>query len=167
MVKKIICLLLTFIMLTSSAAFVFASDEASESGEKYVYRDDTYDFEMMADPMDVTDEEFFGVWDWESGSWTTESWFKYDEFPEMSKVVDAVKNGDYDLAKDELRKYYISRKDVIYNQSGLNVNNADRLQAELQARNMYAATTTGTPIEIIQGVDGQWQILSSKEFFHM
>ena len=161
--KKIICLLLTFIMLISSAAFVFAAEETSEGGEKYVYRDDTYDFEMMSDPMDVTDEEFFGVWDAESQSWSTESWFRYDEFPEMEKVESAVKNGDYDKAKEELRKYYISRKDVLYTQSGVNVNDADRLQAELQARNMYAATTTGTPIEIVPGVNGDWQVMSSKD----
>ena len=163
MVKRIICLILTFIMIVSSVALVSASDESSGDAEKYVYRDDTYDFEMMSDPMDVTDEEFFGVWDSATQTWAVESWFKYDEFPEMSKVEAAAKAGDYDLAKDELRKYYISRKDLLYHQDVTSLGSAPMLQAELMARNMYAATTTGTPIEILSGLNGEWQLMSSKE----
>ena len=84
--KKIICLVLSFLVLLSSVTLVNATEAQAE---KYVYRNNTYDFAILdKDPMTITDEEFFGQYD-RYGNEIIAPYFKYDEFPEMAKVKEA------------------------------------------------------------------------------
>ncbi len=62
------------------------------------------------DPMDVSDEFFFGVWNDEEHIWTTAPLFKYSEFEGLAGVEAAAKAGNYELAKEEFLNYY---KDVL------------------------------------------------------
>ena len=86
--KKIICLVLTFLMLASSLTFVSASEE----GEVYVYRNNTYDFSICPDPMHITDEDFFGEWDADQKVWIQEPDFNYEKY-EGLKLVEEAANG--------------------------------------------------------------------------
>ena len=98
--------------VTAFAAKV--SDNAYDADGKYIYRSDTYDFPMLSDPQDLPDEQFFGKWDAVNEVWERPSYFKYDTdpdlYPEMEPVVAAVKEGDYELAKQELMDYYTPKK---------------------------------------------------------
>ena len=56
--KKYICLVLSLLVLLSSLPVVYATETEPE---KYIYRTDTYDFDVIdADPMFMSDEAFFG-----------------------------------------------------------------------------------------------------------
>ncbi|MBR5518953.1 MAG: S-layer homology domain-containing protein [Clostridia bacterium] len=67
---------------------------------------DYFGYPIFGDPQDITDEEFFGKWNNVTNRWILEPYFRYSEFPDMAKVEEAAKNGDYTLAKKELREYY-------------------------------------------------------------
>jgi len=67
---------------------------------------DYFGYPILGDPMDISDEEFFGKWDKVTNNWVLEPYFRYSDFPDMAKVEEAVKNADYPLAKKELREYY-------------------------------------------------------------
>ena len=63
--------------------------------------------EELKDPKHMSDEDFFGVWN--GSTWTTESKFKYESYPDLAKVEAAAKLGDYELAKLELLNYMKER----------------------------------------------------------
>ena len=70
--KRIICLVLSLLILLSTTSFVLADEE------KYVYRKSTYDFSLLTtDPMYISDEEFFGTYD-KKGREIIPSYFRYD-----------------------------------------------------------------------------------------
>lgn len=62
--------------------------------------------EPFVDPMFMSDEEFFGVWDGES--WKTVGKWDYN-FPGLEPVGEAAKTGDYTLAKEKLLEYFRNR----------------------------------------------------------
>lgn len=62
--------------------------------------------EEFVDPMFMSDEEFFGVWDGEG--WTTEGKWNYS-YPGMESIGEAAKTGDYGLAKEKLFEYFRNR----------------------------------------------------------
>ena len=158
--KKYLCLLLSFLILTSSVPFVLASDsEIEEVVEKYEYRNNTYQFSVMdKDPMLITDEEFFGKYD-RYGNVIIESYFKYEDFPGLAEVEEAAMDGDYEAAKEALYEYYFTQKyDKIAPASSLSASGL--LQAEIQARNFYSADSNGTSICITDFVGKEWETVS-------
>ncbi|MBR5517910.1 MAG: S-layer homology domain-containing protein [Clostridia bacterium] len=156
--KKIICIVLTFMMLTSSLTFVYASEE---DREVYVYRNNTYDFSICPDPMHVTDEDFFGEWDADREVWIQEPDFNYEKYEGLKLVESAAKAGDYETAKEELMAYYVPQK---YNKvkDNAQASTSNLLESEKMARNFYATNYTGRSIEILGGVNEQWNRITSK-----
>lgn len=63
--------------------------------------------EVLTDPKHMSDEDFFGVWD--GSRWTTQGKFNYSYSPELKKVEEAAKAGNYPLAKEELLIYMKNR----------------------------------------------------------
>ena len=114
---------------------------ASQKEELDNYYDDTvqqyqqYDY---ADPNIITDEELFGKW--EDDSWSIEPLLDYDNYPEMSAVLEMAQNGDYEGAKDAILEFYRNGpfKNYKYLDPGTDgtaVNN--RAKAEALMENMY------------------------------
>ncbi|MBR3932883.1 MAG: S-layer homology domain-containing protein [Clostridia bacterium] len=60
----------------------------------------------IKDPMHTSDEELFGKWDIADGSWSVTPLLQYDKFPTLNNVKAAVKQGNYENAKDLLLAYY-------------------------------------------------------------
>ncbi|MBP3360633.1 MAG: S-layer homology domain-containing protein [Clostridia bacterium] len=99
---------------------VLPGDTAPETKTNYENRKvtfdlDAYDFTDPSKlerpvPMFLTDEQLFGKWDSGKGTYTVEGKLDYSyESPyryNLSAVEDAVKKGDYELAKAELLQYY-------------------------------------------------------------
>lgn len=149
--------MLTILMLVSSVAFV----SASESEEKYVYRNNTYDFSIMSDPMHYTDEDFFGQWDADKQEWIQEPDFNYEKYEGLKAVEAAAKAGDYETAKEELMAYYVPKKyDKVKKSTQATTSNL--LESEKMARNMYATNSTGRSIEIVGGVNEDWNRITAK-----
>jgi len=148
--KKIICLVLSLLMISSTTSIALADEN-----EKYVYRNNTYDFKLITtDPMFISDEDFFGTFD-RQGNEVIPSYFRYDEFPGMAAVKAAAMEGDYDGAKEALYEYYLGqKKDKV--SVATTLSDTDLIQAEMQARNIYSATTGGMPIQITEPVGTEW-----------
>jgi len=108
-VKRLITFALLFCMLLTVMP-VSASEEEADTSELITYDqpDNWDDYVIDSDPMQITDEEFFGVWDKDAEKWTSKPYFRYDDFADMLPVKEAVMEGDYDLAKDALLAYYQS-----------------------------------------------------------
>jgi len=67
----------------------------------------TYNYKILNDPMKTTDPDFFGLWNQKSQMWENHGILDYDKYSnELSSVIDAVKSGDYRLAKNHLLEYY-------------------------------------------------------------
>jgi len=67
----------------------------------------TYSYPILKDPMKVKDSDFFGLWNSERQAWENEGVFDYNKYSaELASVIDAVKSGDYKLAKNQLLEYY-------------------------------------------------------------
>jgi len=155
--KKIISVILTLMILTSCLPVALAAGAYDENG-KYVYRNNTFQFELIQeDPQHITDEDFFGVWNEETGQWVVESYFKYghEDFPGLAPVEEAAKQGDYAAAKKALMDYYLPQKydKVTKNPS---VGDSDYYEVEFQGRNMYASSTQGTPLAVTDWVYDDW-----------
>ena len=63
-------------------------------------------YPMFDDPDYISDEAFFGKWNSSTSSWTSQPYFRYSDYPAMSKVESAAKAGNYETAKNELLAYY-------------------------------------------------------------
>jgi len=63
--------------------------------------------EEFADPMFMSDEEFFGVWN--GKQWATEGKLDYS-YPGLETVSEAARTGNYTLAKERLYTYFRDRK---------------------------------------------------------
>lgn len=68
--------------------------------------------EIFVDPQHMTDEDFFGKWDSETATWTTEGKFDYANNSDLERIEEAVKNGagNYTEAKEELLTYIRNRE---------------------------------------------------------
>ena len=66
----------------------------------------TYNYPILTDPMQMSDEELFGAWSTAEEGWMVEPKFAYSEWPAMQAVEEAAKAGDYAAAKDALLEYY-------------------------------------------------------------
>lgn len=135
---------------------VFAS-----KGEVYVYRNNTFDYNLVPEPMNVTDEDFFGKWDNVNRLWVEQPDFNYEKFPGLADVEKAAKNGDYKAAKEALMAYYVPQKN---DKIGKSYSSATAIQeSEMAARNVYASRQTGTPIGFVPGATTQWKELSTTD----
>ena len=149
--KKYISLLLSVLFVTSclissGITSVFATGE-----EQIWNRADYYEETMTAhsqfdvsDPMHVTDEEFFGVYD--GSKWTTEPSFNYAKYPDMAAIEKAAKAGDYAKCKDELLKYYQEKfgKLDLGTVGGQALDERSRVKAEAVFDNMFFAEFSDT-----------------------
>lgn len=87
-------------------AEIYAAGEA-EIQEKYPKAADGHYLvvENYQDKIDrVPDGTLFGTY--QDGQWTTQPILRYEDFPEMSAIEEAAKQGDYDAAKNELLEYH-------------------------------------------------------------
>ena len=110
--KCLISVLLTFSMLfTIVPSSVFAETEEVSELITYEQPKNAYDYTIPADPMQLSDEEFLGKWDSSVNAWIEKPYFDYDKYEGLTPVKEAVKNGDYKTAKNELLEYYRSVKD--------------------------------------------------------
>lgn len=76
--------------------------EESENEEASEYEDVSH----------MSDEEFFGEWDYETETWKTVGKLNYDYSPDLSEVERLVKLNSYSMAKDALLEYYRNRTSV-------------------------------------------------------
>lgn len=76
----------------------------------YVLREHTElpnnEYPAISDPMHMSDEELFGEWNAGTYEWKTTPILRYDSVAGLSGVENAVKKGDYDLAKTLLLAHY-------------------------------------------------------------
>ncbi len=123
-----------------------------------------YYYPLYGDPMYISDETMFGVWDETNGEWATLPRFRYSQFPAMADVEAEAKKGNYSKAKEELLKYYLSvRYERIERTStSLSETSRDKSDAymESMARNTYP-DVIGTADQIgIVGTTNEWQTIS-------
>ncbi len=147
----ILCLTCT---LVPSA--VFAEDTVMDYSELITYeKPGIYDYVIDEDPMQISDEKFFGIWDNEAEEWISQPYFRYDEFPEMIGVKEAVQGGDYDLAKEELLTYYRSVRDERYIPVS-SVSKNDKIRTEALEKNVYCVSGMNGKIQGFINVDNEW-----------
>lgn len=86
-----------------------------KNGDAVLTKDFTFTVladEKFTDPLSMSDEEFFGVWD--GDSWQTEPKWNYSFNEGMENLGEVVKeigvSGDYTKAKEELLNYFKGRK---------------------------------------------------------
>ncbi|MEE1043437.1 MAG: S-layer homology domain-containing protein [Clostridia bacterium] len=158
--KRIISIILTLVILTSCSSVAFAAGAYDENG-KYVYRNNTFQFQLIdEDPQHITDEEFFGVWNKEMGEWDVESCFDYEKFPGLADVEAAVKAGDYVTAKQELKDYYLPQQlDKVPDQASADTD--ELLMTQLQGRNMYTGLANAKALAIFpEYTSPEWKTIS-------
>ncbi|MBR5518424.1 MAG: heparinase II/III family protein, partial [Clostridia bacterium] len=107
---------------------------------------DYFGYPIYGDPMDISDEEFFGKWDDLKQEWVLTPYFAYHNYPEMSKVEEAAKAGDYATAKVELKNYYSNytgRAVPVYSLSAKASDYLDALSRNVFAYSYVAMTAIG------------------------
>ena len=124
---------------------------------------DYYYYPIYDDPMYISDEDFFGVWDESENAWSTYPYFRYTEYPEMSAVADAAKAGDYDQAKVEMLNYYKKMKSSRVPEKGTISDTGWEKYAiylEAMARNTYPnGFISGDEINFFK-VGNEWETVS-------
>ena len=147
--KRILSFMLSFIMVSVIAGEIPAMAETVWSQEQYYIDSITkYNDFDYSDPQHISDKEFFGEWDAQEGMWKEDyiPYFWYEEFPGLSKVEEAAKNGDYETCKEELLEYY-REKSGNYNMGYPGRSNLDdqtRARAEMAFSNMAGYSYTNT-----------------------
>jgi len=105
---------------------VYSYDGSGEIGE--IVPDDSEHFgPHFEDPMHMSDEEFFGVWDDELGDWdkTFPGKINYSASDKLSLMEQFVKEGDYESAKSEWLYYLKSRTNQSKGPTSSDYHNAD------------------------------------------
>ncbi len=149
----LICLLLTITPISASA-----SQEADLSElVTYDQPDNWDDYVIDSDPMQISDEEFFGVWDKELEKWTSKPYFRYDEFPDMLPVKEAVMEGDYARAKDELLIYYQSVAPDRSEAQATHPGKVKRMSSLALEKNMYYVNAMNGSIINFFNVDNEFK----------
>ena len=142
------------VMLLSSVNFVSA-----DNSDLILYNppESTFDYYIEGDPQDITDEEFFGVWNKDAQIWTSKPYFDYDKYEGLAHVEYAVKEGNYDTAKDELLSYYRSVREDRSLDPASHPGSAYVKRAEALGLNAYtvSASQAGSIQDIIT-VDNEW-----------
>lgn len=155
--KKAIALLLTTVMTLTAAGIVPVAAEDIQWDRAAYYQESIADYSQFdySDPQHISDEDFFGVW--ENDSWTKEPYFRYEDFPEMSAVEEAAKNGDYPTCKEELLSYYRAKHETYTIDTSVSKNYSDKTLAsyEMGMDNVIAggASISG---RLILGKEKEW-----------
>lgn len=106
------------VSVTLTVTFTKGTESASKNivvtvlGNHDLAIPDNTDYQPFDDVyMPMSDEEFFGVWDSERNVWSIDfpGVFNYNVNPEMQKIGEYVKRGDYDTARSALVLYYKMR----------------------------------------------------------
>ena len=163
--KRICGIFLSIVIVASidiSPLKVSASNEFDR--EKY-YQDSINEFSQYdySDQQFVPDEEFFGTW--ENGEWVKGPYFNYASYPDLAAVENAAKEGDYDLCKEEILKYYRNR----YKSYSITVNApknvTDRALARYEAAfdNFFPINNLTISGRIVFGKEYGWSTMTVTE----
>lgn len=137
---------------------VFAEDAVTDNSHLITYeKPGPYDYVVDGDPMQISDEEFFGVWDSTAGEWTSQPYFRYDEFPDMIKVKEAAQLGNYSRAKDELLEYYRGVQSERMIPVMTNTGRNRLIRSEALQKNVYVVSAFNGYIQGFFNVDNEWE----------
>jgi len=155
--KRILCSVLIFCLAFTLVPSAVFAEEAVDNSHLITYqKPGTFDYEIATDPMQIADDEFFGVWDEEAQDWEKQPYFRYDEFPDMIKVKEAAMAADYDLAKDELLNYYLEVRDSRYTKPTSNPGATAKSIALALEKNVYAISGFGE-VKGYLNFDNDWK----------
>ena len=150
--KRILSFILLLIMLLTSMPICSAAVSSDEFFAENVRKYQSYGFEYE-NTTGISDEMFFGRW--ENDEWIIKPYFNYDEYDALSAVEEAAKDGNYDLCKEEILKYY---QDVLpkYNVEIKDIrrNSQHKMWAETMAYNMQKVTNPVGRIDLES--DAKW-----------
>ncbi|MEE1042980.1 MAG: hypothetical protein UH854_03350, partial [Clostridia bacterium] len=118
------------------------ADETTEKWYTMPERNGTEDgYPILGDPMNISDEAFFGKWDSVNSKWVLQPYFKYSAYPLLKDVEAYAKTGDYAGAKQALLNYYkvdASKKVVHTTSIGTTNQKYNNIIYELMSRNAFA-----------------------------
>lgn len=144
--KKVLGILLSAAMLICNLPSFYAA-AADDTAAYYQERIDFYDGFDIKDPQYIEDEDFFGVYDTETNSWSRGPYFDYELFPELAEVENAAKMGDYELCREEILKYYRSYfKTIEYNFGSGRTSRCYRLVGEMIMEGLRVDSTAALPM---------------------
>ena len=116
MKKRILSFILSSVMALTIVGATPAMVEAAWSQEQY-YREsiEAYDGFDYSDPQFIPDEEFFGVWDEETGDWKENyiPYLYYEEYPGLSKVEEPPNQGITKPARKKFSNITVKRAALI------------------------------------------------------
>lgn len=105
---------------------------------------------VILDNADMTDEAFFGKWDAAKEKWELEPRINYAKYPDMASVEQAVKEGDYQLAKECYYNYYIFVEAQRNRKKDVSTTVKDTITADLLKENfMYNGNSGLTPVAVM------------------
>ena len=116
-----------------------------------------YDYYIDPDPMQISDEDFFGVWDDSMQRWSKQPYFRYDDFPAMIRVKEAAQAGQYNVAKDELLEYYRSIQDERSIPYTSVPSYKMYITSKAFQKNLYAVNFSSGTITDFVNVDNEWK----------
>lgn len=143
------------IILTFMTPFV---SYAADNSDLITYEQpkDAFDYYIEGDPQDISDEDFFGVWNTTEKAWDKTPYFAYDRFDEMLPVKTAVQEGDYDAAKDALLEYYRSVQDTRVTKPLAHPGAKAIVRSQMLEKNVYTVNySAGSAIGTFK-VDNDW-----------
>lgn len=104
----------------------------------------------LNDAFWLRDTDFFGVWDSENEKWTTVSKLDYEGFPELSRVEEAAKTGNYEQAKLAYYNYYVEKEKTMTRPKDTSDALSAKITADLLCKNfMYNALSGITPVGLM------------------
>ena len=120
---------------------------------------DQYQNFDYSDPNWITDETFFGKW---NGSyWLKRPYIDYSCSPMLQEAEDAVKDGDYELAKEFVYEYYKAKFESQPRVKTGTTNRIYRLIAELMFDNLFCNGASGFVPSDKFYVPGEWGEVSA------
>lgn len=137
------------------------ADEYIDSTFGYpIAQDPQYDYDyyelkkdnktVILNNADMTDEAFFGKWDAAKEKWELEPRINYAKYPDMASVEQAVKEGDYQLAKECYYNYYIFVEAQRNRKKDVSTTVKDTITADLLKENfMYNGNSGLTPVAVM------------------
>ena len=157
MIKKLICAFLCITVAAASSPVIFASAESETASETGLTRgmEATFDYPILSDPYQMSDEEVFGVWNESEQNWSVEPKFAYSKWENMSAVENAAKSGDYAAAKEALLDYYRTycsdRINPVYTYPGTD----SYTRSMALARNFYGTTFGSNAVKGLFELDNE------------
>jgi len=157
-IKSFICLLCVASMLSSYGIMVSAETTAGEplSGattsrayfEQTISQYEQSEAEFRDPQAKITDEQFFGVYDASSETWTTQPLLNYEEYVALSDVEEAAKEGDYSKAKEGILNYYQQKFSTTTLGLSASTSKVDEYKAMLMLENIIATCTVADIIQL-------------------